>query len=36
LHFSQKNLEYHKDQIEKDRTREHTFHTLSRIYIIKK
>lgn len=36
LHFSNNNLKYHKEWIREDKTKEHTFHTLSRIYLIKK
>ena len=36
LHFSTRNLDNHKSWIKKDETKEHTFHTLSRIYMIKK
>ena len=36
LHFSKKNLDSHKSWIRKDKTKEHTFYTLFRIYLIKK
>ena len=36
LHFSKRNLKNHRSWIKKDKTKEHTFHTLSRIYLIKK